>query len=127
MKSKQTEIKEVSAETKRVVMERQHFCSIGKQTLFQNAVEFHHVISRGRQGVGYEWNIVALTPQEHRAYHDGNNIKVNGRDRYTPQEFETLMKNHLKMNYEGWTEEKCKYHKGWEEEDYGIRRTNGKL
>ena len=71
-------------------------------------------------GVGYEFNIVALTPQEHRNLHDKKKIKVYGRDRYTWQEFETLCRNHLILHYDNWSYEGCKYHKYWKEKDYGI-------
>lgn len=73
-------------------------------------------------GVGYEWNVIALTPQEHAEYHNGGHITVFGRKRYTHKEFETLMRNHLILTHENWSEEKCKVHKGWEEENYGIKR-----
>ena len=89
-------------------------------------VEFHHVIPRSASGIGYEWNIVAITKDEHRWYHDHCNIQVNGRDRYTYMEFEILMKNHLKKMYEGWSEYSCKFHKYWEEKDYGVTRREWK-
>lgn len=85
-------------------------------------VEFHHVIPRSASGVGYEFNIVAITKDEHRWYHDHCNIQVNGKDRYTYLEFDTLMKNHLKKMYEGWSEYSCQYKKNKEEKDYGVVR-----
>lgn len=101
-------------------MARQHRRSISGVAL--TSVEFHHFVHRSASGIGYEWNIIALTPEEHRAVHDHKPIKVNGRERYTPAEFDTLMRNHLILNYDGWTVEKCKYHKYWSEEDYGIKK-----
>ena len=122
-KSKLTRAKEISIETKQKVLERQHNRSItGVYIPNLNCGSFHHVITRGQNGIGFEWNIVCLTPEEHRWYHDHQNILVNGAKRYTYLELEILMKNHLKLHYSGWTEEKCKFHKYWEEEDYGITR-----
>lgn len=121
MKSNLTKAKEISQETKNKVLARQGNRSITGATLTPYNVEFHHVIYRSNSGVGYEWNIVAITNEEHRDYHDKQNIKVNGRDRYTWEEFEILMKNHLKIKYPNWSEEKCKYHKYWSEEDYEIK------
>ena len=117
-KSKITKLKEISEETKKTVMERQHYKSITGVALSDYNVNFHHVVGRGQEGVGLDFNIVAITFDEHRAYHDGRSIKVNGRDRYTNKEFETLMKNHLKLNYVNWSEDNCKIKKYWDEEDY---------
>ena len=122
MKSKLTKAKEISPETKQIVLERQHHRSISGVALTDTA-EFHHVIYRSASGIGYEWNIVALTPEEHRWLHDKQPIKVNGRNRYSWIEFEILCKNHLKIKYPNWTEEKCKFHKYWDEADYKIVRS----
>lgn len=119
-KSKLTKVKEISQETKQQVLARQNYKSISGVAL-TNA-DYHHVVLRSSSGVGYEWNIVALTPDEHRRYHDKQPILVYGRQRYTWQEFDTLMRNHLKIKYFGWSEDKCKYHKYWSEEDYEIER-----
>lgn len=121
-KSKLTKAKEISQKTKQRVLDRQHNRSISGVYLYPHNTEFHHVITRGCEGVGYEWNIVALTSEEHRWVHDKAPILVYGRQRYTYIEFEILMKNHLKLNYTGWSEERCKFHKYWEEEDYGVTR-----
>ena len=118
MKGDYTKAKEISQRTKEKVLKRQNNRSIGGELL--TSVEFHHVRPRSASGVGYEWNIVALTPQEHRNLHDKQNIKVYGRDRYTWQEFETLCKNHLKIHYPNWTYDLCRYRKYWSEDDYGI-------
>lgn len=122
MKGDFTKAKEISTETKIAVLERQGYKSISGVSLYGKAFHFHHVRFKSDSGVGYEFNIVAITAEEHRLYHDRKNIKVNGRDRYTWQEFETLMRNHLKMNYTGWSLEACRYHKYFKEEDYGVIR-----
>lgn len=125
-KSKLTKAKEISYETKVKVLDRQANRSISGVMLSPYNVEFHHVIPRSASGVGYEWNIVAISRDEHRWYHDHCNIQVNGKDRYTYMEFEILMKNHLKKMYEGWSEYSCKFHKYWNEEDYGVKRREWK-
>lgn len=121
-KSNLIKAKEISEETKRKVLARQNNRSISGVML--SKADFHHVVLRSSSGVGYEWNIVALTPDEHRRYHDKQPILVYGRERYPWKEFETLMKNHLKIKYPNWSEEKCRYHKYWSEEDYEIERSN---
>lgn len=119
MKSKQTLMKEISLETKMDVMARQGNRSISGVYLPSiESADFHHVVSRGQGGVGLAFNIVALTPMEHRLLHDHNDIPVNGRKRYTWMEFTILIKNHMKLNYYDWREEYCKYHKMWSVEDY---------
>lgn len=120
VKGKFTKAKEISDATRRLVLERQGFKSISGASLMLGNVEFHHVRPRSSSGVGYEWNIVALTFEEHRALHDKQDIYVNGRKRWTCDEFETLIKNHLKLKYHNWTYEKCKYQKYWEIDDYEI-------
>ena len=119
-KSNYTKAKEISLKTKENVLKRQSNKSISGASLYNSNVEFHHVVFRSSSGVGYEWNIVALTSDEHRALHDKKGIEVNGRVRYTWQEFNTLIRNHLKIKYPNWSEEKCKYHKYWKEKDYEI-------
>lgn len=119
-KSNYTRAKEISLKTKENVLKRQSNKSISGASLYNSNVEFHHVVFRSSSGVGYEWNIVALTSDEHRALHDKQDINVNGRVRYTWQEFEILIKNHLKIKYPNWSEDKCKYHKYWKEDDYEI-------
>ena len=121
-KSQQTKVKEISAETKREVLERQNYRSISGVALTASNTEFHHYVFRSRGGVGYAWNIVGLTSEEHRAIHDHQSIKVNGRDRYSWDEFQTLIHNHLCLRYAGWSVDKCKYRKYWTEEDYQITR-----
>lgn len=111
----------ISDLTRKKVRERQNNFSPFGNWLGQYC-EFHHVVGSGLgiKGVGYEWNVVALTFDEHRAIHDHQPIKVNGKVRYTYEEAITLMKNHLKLHYPNWCEEKCKVHKGWEVKDYEI-------
>lgn len=125
-KSNLTKAKEISQQTKKAVLGRQHCRSISGVALHGGNTEFHHVIYRSGSGIGAEWNVVAITSEEHRRYHDGCSIKVNGRDRYTNEEFGILMKNHLKMNYIGWSEEKCRYQKYKEFDEYGVIRCCGK-
>ena len=126
-KHKQTLAKEISQETKQVVMERQHYRSISGIALTPYNVEFHHVIFRSAQGIGLEWNIVAITSEEHRLFHDHKPIPVNGRERYSWEEFDTLMKNHLKLWYEGWSEQACKYDKYKTVDEYGVIRRERKI
>ena len=126
-KSKQAKAKEISQETKQVVMERQHYRSISGVALSPYNVEFHHVIFKGDQGIGQEWNICAITKEEHRLFHDHNDICVNGRKRYSWLEFDILMKNHLKLWYEGWSEDACKYKKYKEFWEYGVTRREHKI
>lgn len=126
-KSKQTTVKDISDKTKETVMERQRYRSISGAVLNPFNVEFHHVIFRSAGGVGYEWNICAITKEEHRLFHDKKDIPLNGRCRYSWIEFDILMKNHLKLWYEGWTEGKCKYHKYFDEQDYGVTRRDKKI
>lgn len=126
MKSKLTKAKEITQETKKAVLERQHYRSISGVALTERNVEFHHVIYRSASGVGLSFNIVGITPEEHRCLHDHCDIKVNGRKRYSWIEFEILCKNHLKLHYPFWREEWCKFHKYWEEEDY-WKRINGEI
>lgn len=125
MQSKATRMKAISMETKKEVLERQDYRSISGAYLGDD-VNFHHVISRGGSGVGLAFNIVALTFDEHRAVHDHQDIKVNGRKRYTWEEFQILMKNHLKIEYPGWNEEACHYKKYWEAQDYWNAIGKGK-
>ena len=124
-----TRITDITDETRRIVLERQDNLSPFGQWLGRG-VEFHHVVASeglGEKGVGLEFNLVALTPTEHRSIHDKKGIVINGRQRYTYDEAITLIKNHLKINYPNWSEEKCKFHKGWTKEDYKISRRKGKL
>lgn len=114
--------KEISEATKKNVMTRQGGRSVSGAYLTEKTASFHHYIARSASGVGYEWNIVALTFDEHRAVHDHQPIKVNGKVRYTWEEFHTLMHNHLALRYRNWSEDKCKYKKRLTEEEYGIER-----
>ena len=127
MKGDFNKAKEISPKTKAIVLDRQYNKSISGVNLYNKEVEFHHVIPRSSSGVGYEWNVVALTSEEHRDYTDHRPIKVNGREYYTWEEFDTLIKNHLKLRYSGWSEKLCKYHKGWEKEDYKVIRFDVKF
>lgn len=118
---------EISEKTRQKVLERQGKRSVSGAGLYPYATEYHHVIPRSSSGVGYEWNIVALTSEEHRCYHDRQPIKVNGRVRFTWEEFDTLIRNHLKIAYVNWTEQNCKYKKYADEKDYEVYRRNKRL
>lgn len=119
--------KDITPKTKEKVLKRQEGKSITGVLLYPNNTDFHHVRPRSDSGVGYEWNVVAITREEHRCYHDHLPIKVNGRVRYSWEEFDTLLKNHLILRYLGWDWEKTKYHKYWKEEDYGVVARSGTL
>lgn len=124
-KSNFTKAKEVTNKTKRIVLERQNYKSISGVLLTIGNTEFHHVRPRSSSGVGYEWNIVALTIEEHKAVTDHTDIKFYGRKRWSYEKFNTLIKNHLKIHYPNWTYKACKYQKGYEVEDYGIMGKSG--
>jgi len=124
MATKLSKAKEISPKTRKTVLERQKGRSISGVYLMPYSTEFHHFIYRSGSGVGYEWNVVALTSEEHRAVHDHQPIKIFGRERYSADEFEILMRNHLKENYTNWSEDLCRYRKGWNEEDYEVKRNN---
>lgn len=127
MPSNQTKAKDISEETKAIVLKRQHNRSISGMPLTASNCEFHHFVFRSQQGIGYEWNIVAITFEEHRQYHDHQPIKINGKERYKWGEFHTLMRNHLVMNYIGWNEKVCKYQKYWRRDDYGVKRISKQI
>ena len=121
---KYIEAKSITLETRKAVLERQNHRSISGAYLTEGTASFHHFVERSSGGVGYEWNIVALTFEEHRAIHDHQPIKVGRRVLYTYDQFITLIRNHLIISYEGWSEDKCKYRKYLEESEYGVvRRT----
>lgn len=111
----------ITDKVKEAVRQRQHNRSVSGAYL--SSVHYHHFISVGARGIGYEWNVIALLPSEHQELHSGSPITVNGRQRYTNKEFKTICRNHLMLRYLGWNENKCKFHKGWKEEDYGIERS----
>lgn len=111
--------KEITEKTRKKVYLRQHGLSISKRCLPPGQTEYHHFIERSSSGVGFEWNVVALTSEEHRQLHDGQKV-----GRFSNHDFKTLIRNHLILNYEGWSEEKCKYKRGFEEDEYGVVRRN---
>lgn len=120
--AKYKEAKSITPECRRAVLERQHNKSISGVFLTEGTASFHHYVERSSGGVGYEWNIVALTFEEHRAVHDHQDIKMGKRVLYTYDQFITLIRNHLIINYENWSEKSCKYRKYASEEEYGIIR-----
>lgn len=117
-----TEAKSITPETRKAVLERQGGKSISGRYLTEGTASFHHYIERSSGGVGYEWNIVALTFDEHRAIHDHQDIKIGKRVLYTYDQFQTLIRNHLIINYDGWSEKACHYRKYASEEQYGVTR-----
>lgn len=122
--SNYTKAKSITLETRKAVLERQNYKSISGCYLTESTASFHHYVERSSGGVGYEWNIVALTFEEHRAVHDHQDIKIGKRVLYTYKQFITLIRNHLIINYENWSEDRCKYKKRLLEEEYGVvRRT----
>ena len=123
MKGDFTKAKQIKPETKEVVWKRQR----GRSLLSGHPITVEmcccHYIGKGeKSGVGYEWNIVGLLPEEHSELDLNKPIKVNGRIRYTNEEAQTIIGNHLNRSYKGWTREKCSYHKYFEEKDYGVTR-----
>lgn len=120
--SKYTEAKTITLETRKSVLDRQNHRSISGRYLTEDTASFHHFVERSSGGVGYEWNIVALTFEEHRAIHDHQPIKIGKRVLYTYDQFITLIRNHLIINYDGWSEKSCKYRKYASEEQYGVTR-----
>lgn len=122
MKGDFTKAKSITPQTKQKVWERQKGVSILSHLVISKEMCCCHFAGRGVSGVGYEWNIVGLTAEEHRLLDENKPV-----GRYTNEQAKTLIRNHLILNYNNWTLEKCKYHKGWEEQDYGItRRTSVK-
>lgn len=118
-KSEFLKAKEISKETKLAVLQRQNYKSVmSNKPLTLETASFHHYVERGQSGVGYEWNIVALTWQEHRVLmHDKNTLEG-----ITPEQAEEIVVNHFKENYNNWTRDNCRYHKWYAEKDYGVTR-----
>lgn len=123
MKGDYTKAKQITPATKKKVWKRQK----GRSILSNHPISVEmcccHYVGKGeRSGVGYEWNIVGLLPDEHRQLDENKPITVNGRIRYTNSEAQSIIGNHLKRHYNGWSREKCSYHKYYEEKDYGVTR-----
>lgn len=118
-KSEFLKAKEINQKTKLAVLERQNYKSAisGKPITLETA-SFHHFIERSQSGVGYEWNIVALTFEEHR-YIMHDHIAYEG---ITPKKAEEIIIKHFKENYDNWSRDNCKYHKWYAEKDYGVNR-----
>lgn len=133
MKGDFKKAKEISKETKIKVWERQRgrslFAPYKPITIDMCCC---HYVSRtgndrhgksGSAGVGYEWNIFGCyqTPwdNEHDLFDDGKKI-----GNLTNDEAVSVVENHLKFNYLNWERDKCRFHKGWSEEDYMITRSN---
>ena len=120
-----TKAKQITPATKQKVWERQKGRSIISGLPITVEMCCCHFIGRGeKSGVRYEWNIVGLTPEEHRALDENKPLIVNKRERFSNREMQTIIHNHLVENYEGWTLAKCSYHKYWGEKDYDVKKRN---
>ena len=119
MPSKYTKAKSISLKTKYEVYDRQHGLSLlsGKPiTLAQCCC---HYLNRGRGGVGFCWNIMALTTDEHRKFDLHQDI-----DGMSHEECCRIIEEHFKQHYVDWSIERCKYKKYCDdEEDYKMLRT----
>lgn len=117
-KSEFLKAKEITIETKKAVLQRQHNRSLASDKyLTLETADFHHYVERGQSGLGYEWNIVAITREEHTNLHSGNKV-----GRYKNKDFEVYMHNYLLKMYKHWTRDNCKYKKWYAEKDYGVER-----
>ena len=56
-------------------------------------IELHHLVSRGRGGMGVETNLVCLCQKHHMALHNGDSRVKN------------YCKEYLESHYDGWTEQ----------------------
>lgn len=115
-KSSLAKAKEITSKTKKIVLERQGGLSITGR-IFDGVVHYHHIVSKGCEGVGYAFNVVALHPIEHWNYHQGCKIQGEFRD-WTPLEFDLFIDDYMKSIYEGWDRDICAYHPSWSEQDY---------
>ena len=104
-------------------MERQDGLSITGRSL-GNGVNYHHIVSKGSEGVGYEFNVIALTPDEHIAYHRGSAVLTEFKTIRNRKEFDQFIDDYMKNFYPNWSRSKCKYVPGWSEEDY-IKEIKG--
>ena len=120
MKDDFTKAKQITPQTKEKVWRRQHGRSLLSNKSITKEMCCCHVVGRGNSGVGYEWNIVGLTPDEHRELDESKPITIDGKVRWTNEEAQTLIRNHLILNYENWSESNCKYKKYKKEGEYGV-------
>lgn len=110
--------KDISLETKIEVLKRQHNRSLASDKyLTLDMADFHHFITRGQSGIGYEWNIIAITREEHIALHSGNKV-----GRFENKDFDIYVQNYLLKMYKHWSRDVCKYHKWYAPKDYGVER-----
>ena len=116
-RSNRSKVIEISQKTRRKVMERQDGLSITGRSL-GNGVNYHHIVSKGSEGVGYEFNVIALTPDEHIEYHRGSSILTEHKGKLNRKEFDQFIDDYMKQIYSNWSRDKCKYVPGWTEEDY---------
>ena len=119
VKGDYTKAKGITLQTKEKVFKRQH----GRSLLSNIPITVNqcccHVLGRGRGGVGYEWNIIGLTYNEHRLLDENKPIYGVSNDEVVER-----IKDYLRSEYDGWSEEKCHYHKYFKEADYGVTRRN---
>lgn len=116
-------VRRINEITRQNVRKRQDFRSITGIWLGESGGHMHHFISRGRSGVGFEWNLILMTDDEHQQYHNGGLVRVNGTNIvYTHEEFTDKMRDYLISQYDGWSEERCRFHKFWEYKDYKVQR-----
>lgn len=121
--NRQTKVKAITQKTKEKVWNRQHGHSLLGGDFITVSECCCHYRGRGVQGVGYEWNIIGLTPTEHQLLDENKDIIINGRFICTHEQALTRIRNHLMANYIGWSEEKCIYDKyKFEESEYGVKR-----
>lgn len=122
-----TKAKQITQKTKQAVYERQKGRSILSGQPITISMCCCHFVGRGeKSGVGYEWNIVGLTPEEHMMLDQNRPLwiyKSNSVTKLENSEMHQMIEEHLKENYNGWSKEKCSYHKYWEEKDYEVYRT----
>lgn len=127
MKGDYTKAKQISQETKQKVYDRQNGKSVLSGLAITKEMCCCHFIGRGLGGVGYEWNIIGLTPEEHRQLDLNQTIYVGKMPRWTNKEAHIIIQNHLNLNYNGWSIEKCKYQKYKKEEDYEVTRKKDRI
>lgn len=127
MKSKQTKAHEISRKVKERVYERQHgkslFPPYKKITVEMCCC---HYLSRAKGGLGKEWNVFGCFQapwlDEHKMFDRQIKCSIESRGKIlSADELDSIVSDHLNMNYEDWSIEKCKYNKYVE---YELRRTN---
>jgi len=108
MKSKTTQALEIPHKVKESVHKRDNGCDIWDGTPVDVSCSCCHYIPRTHSGLGIEQNIVTLSPENHRLFDKGP-IEVR-------MAMEAFIKVYLMTYYAnwGWTEEKLKYKRSFE-------------